>query len=155
MSNNQSSVRKFPFFRSSAVNGITGYCSVNGQYLWQSGTEWSREGSSVRAILSKGHRPKRYKILRDSRIFTGCPNPVKIMEQGPNKKSGDFLWVCAMVCCLPRCGLMTFQNGERSNAGLHSDQYFCFTGRPLNCNALPWTESPEENCILTFFRAVL
>ena len=43
--------------------------------------EWSPEGSSVRVILLKGHRSKRYKVLRDSRIFTGCPNPVKIMEQ--------------------------------------------------------------------------
>ena len=44
-------------------------------------SEWSPEVVSVRAILSKGHRPKRYKVLKDSRIFTGCPNPVKIMEQ--------------------------------------------------------------------------
>ena len=42
-------------------------------------SEWSPEVVSVRAILLKGHRPKRYKVLRDSRIFTGCPNPVKIM----------------------------------------------------------------------------
>ena len=173
--------------------------------------ERSPEGSDFRAILSKGHRPKRNNVLRDSRIFTGCPNPVKIMKQQTiptslrfgesvawhlpathfvrrdrcsnclNRKSGELLrnpvnqarqgadermvsrirghlakascnafeqrrlrlvirrfrWVCGMVCCLPRCGMMTFQNGERSDAGLLSGQVILFPGR---C----WTETRNK-----------